>query len=89
MLDTIYRWCVAAFSSGLWNNSTPHRQDSGWPRSTQARQDRRIVRAAVAARTASREEIRAHVAPPMSPSTFGNRLLAAGLRSHVPQTGYN
>ena len=60
MLGTMYRWCVAAFSSGLWNISTPVDQV---PRSTDARQDRRIVRAAVAVQTASREEIRVHVAP--------------------------
>ena len=34
--------------------------------------------------TASREEILAHVAPVVSPRTIGNRLLAAGLSSHVP-----
>ena len=44
-------------------HSHTHRPGSGRPRSTDARQDRRIVRAAVAARTVSREEIRAHVAP--------------------------
>ena len=43
--------------------------------------DRRIVRTAVAARTASREEIPTHVAP--APWTIGNRLFAAGLRSRV------
>ena len=50
------------------------------PRSTDARQDRRIMRAAVAARKASRDELRAHVATPVSPRTIGNRLLAAGIR---------
>ena len=42
--------------------------------------DRRIVRAAV---NASRKNIRAHVAPGLSPRTTGNRLLAAGVRSRV------
>ena len=32
---------------------------------------------------ASREEIRVHVAPVVSPRAIGNRLLAAGLRSRV------
>ena len=52
--------------------------------STDARQDRFIVRAVVAAQTASREEISAHVALAVSPRTIGNRLLAAGIRSRVP-----
>ena len=26
MLDTLYRWCVAAFSSGLWNITSPFYQ---------------------------------------------------------------
>ena len=42
------------------------------------------MRAVVAALTVSREEIRAHVAPPLSPRTIGNRPLAAGFRPHVP-----
>ena len=85
VLGTICRWCVTAFSNGLWNIPTPVDQvGSGQPRNTDARQDRRIGRAAVAARTASRREIRAHLAPAMSPRTIENRLLAAGLRSSVP-----
>ena len=66
-----------------------HRRGSGWPHSTDARQDWCIVRAAVAAWTASREEIQAHVAPVVSPGTIGNCLLAAGLRSCVPLAGYH
>ena len=56
-----------------------HRLGSGRPRSTEARQDRRIVRAAVAATSAPTEEIRSHDAPAVSRRTTGNRLLAAGL----------
>ena len=40
--------------------------------------------AAVDARTASGEEIQAHVAPSVSPRFIGNRLLAVGLRLRVP-----
>ena len=58
----------------------------GRPRSTNARQERRIVRAVLTAPTASREEIRAHVATAVSPRTTRNRLLAAGLRLCVPLT---
>ena len=65
-------------------HSHTRRPGSGRLRSTDTRQDGHIVWAAVCARTASREEIRAHVAPEMSPRTIGNRLLAAGLRSRVP-----
>ena len=68
-----------------WSVEHSHirRPGSGRPRSTDARQDRRIVRAVVAA---SREEIRAHVAPAVSPRTIGNRLFAGGFRSRVPLT---
>ena len=69
-LGTMYRWCVATFSSGLWNIPTP------------VHQDLRNVRAVVAARTASREEMRTHVVPAVSPRTIGNHLPAAGL-DHV------
>ena len=66
-------------------HSHTRRPGSGLPSSTYAGQDRRIVHAVVAARTVSREEIRAHVvAPAVSPRTIGNRLLAAGLISRVP-----
>ena len=41
------------------------RPDSERPRSTDARQDRLIVRAPMAARIASREELKAHVTPPV------------------------
>ena len=58
-------------------HSHTRRPGSGRPRSTDARQDRRIVRAAVAARIAFREEIRAQVAPAVSQRTIGNCLLAA------------
>ena len=37
----------------------------------------------MAARTASREEIQAHLVPVVSPRTIGNRLLAVELRSRV------
>ena len=78
----MYRWCVVSLGSDLWNIPTPVDQFC-----TAERQDRRIVRAVVvvvAARTAFREEIRAHVEPAVSPRTIGIRLLAAELRSRVP-----
>ena len=59
---------------------------SGRPCSTYACQDQRIMLVAMAARTASREEIRAHVASAVSPRIVGNHLLAAGLRLRVPLT---
>ena len=51
-----------------WSVEHPHtrRSGSGRPHSTDSRQDRRIVRIAVAARTASREDIRAYVAHAVS-----------------------
>ena len=33
---------------------------------------------------ASRDEIRVHIAPAVSPMTIGNHLFATGPRSHVP-----
>ena len=87
MLDTIYQWHVAAFSSGMSQilavacGIFPHRRPgSGRLCSIDARQARRILRAAVSDRTASREEIPAHDAPVGSPRIIRNRLLAAGLR---------
>ena len=65
-------------------HSYTRRPGSGRPRSTDERQDRRIARAAVAARIAFREEIRVHVVPAVSPRNIGNRLLAVGLRLRVP-----
>ena len=65
-------------------HSHTHRPGSGRPRNTDACQERRILRATMAARTASREEIRAHVATAVSTKTTGNRLLEAGLRLGVP-----
>ena len=65
-------------------HSHTRRPVSRRPRSTDARQDRCIVRAEVAARIASREEIRTHIASAVSPRTIGNRLIAVGLTSHVP-----
>ena len=65
-------------------HSHTSRPGSGQPCSTDAHQDRHIVQAVVATRTASREEIQAHVAPVISPRTIGNHLLATGLRSCVP-----
>ena len=41
------------------------------------------MRVAVTARKASREGIRAHVAPAVSPRTTGNHLFVEGLRSRV------
>ena len=69
-----------------WSVEHSHtcRPGSGWPLSTDARQDWCIVQAAVAASTESRQEIRAHIAPAVPPRTIGNRLFAAGLRSCVP-----
>ena len=76
MLGTMYQWSVEHFHA--------RRPGTRRPRSTDARQDRHIVRGAVAARTVSREEIRAHVAPAVPPRNIGNRLLAEGLKSRVP-----
>ena len=66
-----------------WSVEHSHtcRPGSGRPRSTDARQSRRIVRAPVAA---SREEIWTHVAPAVSPRIIWNRLLEEGPRSRVP-----
>ena len=66
-----------------WSVERSHsrRPGSGRLLSTDATLDLRIVQAAVAARSTSREDIRA---PAVSPWTIGNRLLAAGLRSLVP-----
>ena len=57
-----------------WSVKLSHirRQCSGRPRSTNALQDRCILWADVAAPTAFKEEIRAHVAPAVSPRTIGN-----------------
>ena len=60
------------------------RAGSGRLCSTDACQDRCIVWVVVAARTASRDEIRPHVEPAVSPRTIGNCLLAGGLRSREP-----
>ena len=57
---------------------------SGRLHSTDAHQDRHIVRAALAAQTASSEEIWTHVAPAVSPRTIGDYILGAGLGSCVP-----
>ena len=67
-----------------WSVEHSHTLGFGGPHSIDACQDRHIVGAAVAARTASREEIWAHVAPAVSPMAIGNHVPAAGLRSHVP-----
>ena len=60
---------VCLFQKWAVEHSYTRRPGSGRPRSIEARQDRRILQAAVAA---SREEIRAHVAPVESPKTIGN-----------------
>ena len=73
--------CVQQWSV---KHSHTRRPSSGRPHSTDPRQDRHIGRTTMAA--ASKEEIRAQVAPAMSPRTTGNSLLAAGLRQRVPLT---
>ena len=70
-------------------HSHTHSPGSLRPRNTDAHQDQRILRAAVAAPTVSREEIRAPFAPAVLPRTIGNRLLVVGLRSRVPPSGYH
>ena len=65
-------------------HSHARRPGSGLLRSTDVRYDRCRVRAVVAARTGSRDEIRAHVAPVVASRTIDIRLLAAGLTSCVP-----
>ena len=72
------------FQQWSMENSHTNRLGSGWLFSTDARQDGRIVRAAVAARTASMEEIPAHVASVVSPRTIGKHLFAAELRPRGP-----
>jgi hypothetical protein len=69
-----------------WVDEASHsrRPTSGRPRSTDARTDRRIVRAALADLTATCAVIRAQVDPNVSPCIVGNRLLAALLRSRIP-----
>ena len=57
-------------------DSDTRRPGHGRPRSRDARQDRRIVRATVDNRTASREEIRAYIAPSVLLRIIGNRKLA-------------
>ena len=81
MLDTMYWWRVADFSSVICG-TFPRPYTRFW---TAARQYYALCKQ----RTASREEIRAHVAPAVSPRTFGNRLLVAGLRSRVPLASYH
>ena len=89
----MYRWIAAHVGHNIsvvcrcfqqWSVERFHIHSSGQPHSTDAHQDRCIFWAMVAARTASREEIRTHVAPAVSPRIIGNSLLAAGLRSCVP-----
>ena len=69
------------------NGHIPHLQTRFWT-ATWYRYtwDRRTAWVTVAAWTASREEIWAHVAFAVSTRTIGNHLLAAGLRSCVPLT---
>ena len=76
---------VLCFYFQQWSMEHFHtrRPGSGRPYSTDTRRDWCIVWAAVAARTASREEIWTHVTSPVSPSTIVNSLIAAGFRSHV------
>ena len=69
----------SCFQQWYVEQSHTRKPGSGRSRTPDARQVRRIVRGVVAARTTSRKEIRAHVAPAVSP-TIGNYLLAAGLR---------
>ena len=69
--SVVCRW----FQQCSVEHSHTRRPGSGRPRSTDARQDRRIMHAAVAART-----------PAVSQRTIGNRVLAARFRSCVPLT---
>ena len=73
--------CFQQWSVG---HSHTYRPSSGWTRSTDARQDWCIVRAAVATQTAYKEVIWAHVKPAVSTMTIGNCLIKAGLWSRVP-----
>ena len=70
MLGTIYWWCVAAFSSGLWNIPTPVDQvlDDSVYRFTSISTP---CASSVATRKASREEIRARVAPDVHQRPLG------------------
>ena len=70
-VSVVYR----CFQQCSVEHSHTRRPGSGQPRSKDARRDQRIVRATVAARTASREEIRAHVAPAISQGPFGTVFL--------------
>ena len=81
-----YRWIAAhvghtvsvvcrCFQQWSVEHSHTPRPGSGWPHGTDARQDRHIVWAAMAAQTAA-----------VSRRTIGNHLLAAGFRSHVHMT---
>ena len=65
------------------------RLGSGRAHITHARQDRRIVRAGVVARTASKEKIQVHVAPYVTLRTIGNSLLAAGHGHTCLWSGYH
>ena len=72
---------VSLFSAVIYGIFTHTRSPaSGRPRSTYEDQDRRTVRATVAA---SKEEIR-HMLHCCITRTIGNRLLASGLRPRVP-----
>ena len=85
---TCWPQCIGGVSLLSAELSVEHshslRLGSGRPRCTEESQDRCIVLAVVAARTAYREEIRAHVAFAVSPRTTVNHLLAARLKSCVP-----
>ena len=79
MLGKMYQWCVGNFSNSLWNIPTPVDYVlDGLVIQTHVKIDALYEQRG--SRTASREEIRSHVAPAVSPRTIGNRLLAAGLR---------
>ena len=70
---------VCRFQQWSLEHSYIHRPGSGWPRITDARQDRRIVQAAVAARTASRKKnpgtfCTCYVINPYSVKGLGDRL---------------
>lgn len=79
-LRTIQRVCTQWTQEG----TSTRRPGSGQPRATSEREDRRIVRTAVADRRASAPQIRAAVNCRVSPRTVVNRLLAAGYHSRAP-----
>ena len=76
MLGTMFRWCITAFSSGLWNI----------PTSVDQVRDGRLVQMHVKIDAFCEQRGKKSVTCCSSvlPRTIGNCLLAAGLRSRVP-----